>query len=153
MCKGIIVTLNETDKKILEKLLEDARFSSRQIAKKIGVSVGTVLSRIKKMEEKGLIKGYSAILDQEKLGYQLTVLTEVTVSKGKLVEMENEIAKNPNVCGVYDVTGLTDAVIIAKFKNREELGRFTKYMLSLPYLERTNTHVVLTTVKENFRLL
>ena len=147
------MTLNETDRKILKNLLEDARFSSRQIAKKIGVSVGTVLSRIKKMEEKGLIKGYSAILDQEKLGYQLTVLTEITVSKGKLVEMEKEIAKNPNVCGVYDITGLTDAVIIAKFKNREELGGFTKHLLSLPYLERTNTHVVLTTVKENFRLL
>ena len=147
------MTLNETDRKILKSLLEDARFSSRQIAKKIGVSVGTVLSRIKKMENKGLIKGYSAILDQEKLGYQLTVLTEITVSKGKLVEMEKEIAKNPNVCGVYDITGLTDAVIIAKFKNREELGKFTKYLLSLPYLERTNTHVVLNTVKESFKLL
>ena len=147
------MALNETDKKILENLLEDARFSSRQIAKKIGVSVGTVLSRIKKMEDKGLIKGYSAILDEEKLGYQLTVVTEVTVSRGKLVEMENEIAKNPNVCGVYDITGLTDALIIAKFKSREDLGRFTKYLLSLPYLERTNTHVVLTTVKENFKLI
>jgi DNA-binding Lrp family transcriptional regulator len=145
--------LNETDKKILKNLLEDARFSSRQIAKNVGVSVGTVLSRIKKMEDIGIIKGYSAILDHEKLGYELTVVTEITVSKGRLVEMENEIAKNPNVCGVYDVTGLTDAVIIAKFKSREELGKFTKNLLALPYIERTNTHVVLTTVKENFRLL
>lgn len=153
MYKGKKLTLNEIDKKILETLLEDARYSSRHIAKRIGISVGTVLSRIKKMEEKGLIKGYSAILDQEKLGYQLTVLTEITVSKGKLLEMEEEIAKNSNVCGVYDVTGLTDALIIAKFKTREELGKFTKYLLSLPYLERTNTHVVLTTVKEDFKLL
>jgi len=145
--------LNETDKKILQNLLEDARFSSRQIAKNVGVSVGTVLSRIKKMETDGIIKGYSAILDHEKLGYELTVVTEITVSKGRLVEMENEIAKNPNVCGVYDVTGLTDAVIIAKFKSREDLGKFTKNLLALPYIERTNTHVVLTTVKENFRLL
>lgn len=147
------MVLSESDKKILENLLEDARFSSRQIAKKIGVSVGTVLSRIKKMEDKGLIKGYSAILDQEKLGYQLTVLTEITVSKGKLIEIENKIAKHPNVLGVYDITGLTDALIIAKFKSRDELGKFTKYLLSLPYLERTNTHVVLTTIKENFTLL
>ena len=145
--------LNETDKKILKNLLDDARFSSRQIAKKVGVSVGTVLSRIKKMEDMGIIKGYSAILDHEKLGYELTVVTEITVSKGRLVEMENEIAKNPNVCGVYDVTGLTDAVIIAKFKSREDLGKFTKLLLALPYIERTNTHVVLATVKENFRLL
>ncbi len=145
--------LNETDKKILKKLLEDARFSSRQISKNVGVSVGTVLSRIKKMETDGIIKGYSAILDHEKLGYELTVVTEITVSKGRLVEMENEIAKNPNVCGVYDVTGLTDAIIIAKFKSREDLGKFTKNLLALPYIERTNTHVVLATVKENFRLL
>ena len=145
--------LNETDKKILKNLLEDARFSSRQIAKNVGVSVGTVLSRIRKMEDVGLIKGYSVILDHEKIGYELTVVTEITVSKGRLVEMENEIAKMPGVCGVYDVTGLTDAVIIGKFKNREDLGKFTKHLLALPYIERTNTHVVLTTVKENFRLL
>ena len=145
--------LNEVDKKILKALLEDARLSSRQIAKNVGVSTGTVLSRIKKMEEEGLIKGYSALLDHEKLGYQLTVVTEITVSKGKLVEMENEIAKTPNVCGVYDVTGLTDALVIAKFRTRDDLGHFTKRLLALPYLERTNTHVVLTTVKENFQLI
>src|SRR3990172_1372970 len=147
------MSLNETDLKILQILLEDARFSSRQVAKRVGVSVGTVLSRIKKMEEEGIIKGYSVIMDHEKLGYQLTVVMEVSVSKGRLIEMENEIAKISNVCCVYDVTWLTDAFIIAKFKSREELGRFTKRLLALPYIERTNTHVVLTTVKEDFRLL
>jgi len=145
--------LSDVDLKILKALLEDARFSSRQIAKNVGVSVGTVLSRIKKMEDDGLIKGYSVILDHEKLGYELTVVTEITVAKGRLVETENEISKIPNVCSVYDVTGLTDAVIIAKFKTREDLGLFTKHLLALPYVERTNTHVVITTVKENFRLL
>jgi DNA-binding Lrp family transcriptional regulator len=145
--------LNETGIKILKFLLEDARLSSRQIAKNVGVSIGTVLSRIKKMEDVGLIKGYSVVLDHEKLGYQLTVVTEITVSKGRLLEMELEIAKISGVCGVYDVTGSTDAVIIAKFKNREDLGAFTKRLLALPYIERTNTHVVLATIKENFDLL
>ena len=147
------MVLNDTDSKILNSLLADARFSSRQIAKSVGVSVGTVLSRTKKMEDDGLIKGYSVILDHEKLGYQLTVVTEITVSKGRLVETETEIAKIPNVCGVYDVTGLTDAIIVAKFKSREDLGAFTKKLLGLPYIERTNTHVALTTVKENFNLI
>ena len=145
--------LNETDLKILEGLLADARFSSRQIAKNVGVSVGTVLSRIKRMEDEGIIIGYSVLIDHEKLGYELTVVTEITVSKGRLTETESEIAKIPNVCGVYDVTGLTDAIIIAKFRSREDLGKFTKTLLALPYIERTNTHVVLTTVKENFRLI
>lgn len=151
--KVLNLDLNETDVKILKNLLEDARLSSRQIAKNVGISVGTVLSRIKKMEDEGLIKGYSVTLDHEKLGYQLTVVTEITVSKGRLLEMELEIAKIPSVCGVYDVTGSTDAVIIAKFKNRADLGVFTKRLLALPYIERTNTHVVLTTIKETFRLL
>ena len=154
MCRKVLnLDLNETDVKILKNLLEDARFSSRQIAKNVGVSVGTVLSRIKKMEDEGLIKGYTVTLDHEKLGYQLIVVTEITVSKGRLLEMELEIAKISGVCGVYDVTGLTDAVIIAKFKNRDDLGVFTKRLLALPYIERTNTHVVLSTIRENFRLL
>jgi DNA-binding Lrp family transcriptional regulator len=145
--------LDETDVKILKELSADARLSSRQMAKHCGVSIGTVLSRMKKMEDEGIIKGYSALLDHEKLGYELTIVSEITVSKGRLLEMESEIARFPNVCCVYDVTGLLDAIIIAKFKNREELGKFTKKLLALPYVERTNTHVVLTTIKEDFRIL
>jgi DNA-binding Lrp family transcriptional regulator len=144
--------LDETDVEILKALTLDARLSSRQIAKQCGVSIGTVLSRIKRMENEGIIRGYSALLDHEKLGYELTVVSEITVSKGRLLEVENEIARLPNVCCVYDVTGLIDAVIIAKFKNREELGKFTKRLLTIPYVERTNTHVVLTSIKEDFRL-
>ena len=145
--------LDETDVKILKVLLSDSRLSSRQIAKQCEISIGTVLSRIRKMEDEGIITGYTALLDQEKLGYELTVVTEITVSKGRLLEMENEIARIPNVCCVYDLTGLADAAIIAKFKNREDLSKFTKKLLSLPFVERTNTHVVLTTVKEDFRII
>jgi len=148
-----VMSLDKTDVKILKTLLSDARLSSRQIAKQCGVSIGTVLSRVKKMKKEGIIKGYSALLDQEKLGYELTVVSEITVSKGRLLEMENEIARLPNVCCVYDVTGLIDAIIVAKFKNREELGKFTKRLLALPYVERTNTHVVLTTIREDFRII
>jgi len=145
--------LDETDVKILTALTQDARLSSRQIAKQCDVSIGTVLSRIKKMEEEDIIKGYSALLDHEKLGYELTVISEITVSKGRLLEVENEIARLANVCCVYDVTGLIDAIIIAKFKTREELGKFTKRLLAIPHVERTNTHIVLTTIKEDFRII
>jgi DNA-binding Lrp family transcriptional regulator len=148
-----VMGLDETDVKILKSLSEDARMSSRQIAKQCGVSVGTVLSHVKKLEETGVVKGYTIVPDHEKLGYELTVVTEIVVSRGRLLEMENEIARLLNVCSVYDVTGLTDAFVVAKFKTREELSRFTKRLLSLPYVERANTHVVLTTIKEDFRLI
>jgi len=145
--------MDETDVKILKTLVSDARLSSRQISKKTNVSIGTVLTRMKKMEKTDIIRGYSAVVDHEKLGYMLTALIEITVSKGRLLEMENEIARMPNVCAVYDVTGLTDAFIIAKFKSRENLSAFAKRLLALPYVERSNTHVVLTTIKEDFRLI
>jgi DNA-binding Lrp family transcriptional regulator len=147
------MNIDETDRKILGELIRDCRRSYRAIAGKAGTSVGTALTRIRRMEKAGIIKGYTATLDQEKLNYQLTVIAEITVSKGKLLEMEEAIGRLPNTCAVYDVTGLTDAVVIAKFHNREELSKFTKSLLAMPFIDRTNTHVVLTTVKEDFRLL
>lgn len=145
--------LDEIDLRILEELLKDSRKSFREVARSVGISVGTVLARVKNMEKKGVIKGYTVLLDHEKLGYELTAVIELTVSKGRLLEVDKEIAKKPNVCAVYDTTGLTDAMIIAKFKTREELSKFTKSLLSLQHVERTNTHFVLTTIKEDFRLI
>ncbi len=145
--------IDDVDRKILSELLRDCRRSYRSLARRAGVSVGTVLSRIRKLEKAGVIRGYSALLDHEKLGYQLTVVAEITVLKGKLLEMEEAIGKLSNTCAVYDVTGLTDALVIAKFHTREELSKFTKNLLSMPFVDRTNTHVVLTTVKEDLRLL
>ena len=144
--------LDVTDVKILKALVAEARLSSRQIARKTNVSVGTALSRIRRLEREGVVKGYSAVIDHQKLGYELTVIIEITVSKGKLLVVEKEIAKSTNVCGVYDVTGLTDAMIIAKFRSRQELSNFIKGLLAMPYVERTNTHFVLTTIKEDLRI-
>jgi DNA-binding Lrp family transcriptional regulator len=145
--------LDETDVKILIKLLSDARLSYRKIAQEIGVSPPTVLTRVEKLERENIIKFYSAVLDHERLGYDLTAIIEVTAVKGKISEVEKHIAKLPNVCAVYDITGLTDMMIIAKFKNRNELSNFVKRDLSMPHVERTNTHVVLLAVKEDFRFI
>ncbi len=147
------VETDELDRKILQAYLTDSRISYRELAHKLGVSTTTVQSRTSKLEKAGVIRGFSAIYDHEKIGYQLTAITEITVAKGKLLELEREVAKIPQVLAVYDVTGLTDAMVIAKFKSREELSKFTKTLLAMPFIERTNTHIVLTTVKEDFRLL
>jgi DNA-binding Lrp family transcriptional regulator len=79
-------------------------------------------------------------------------VTEITVSKGKLVEVEKKLAELPGVCAVYDVTGDVDAVVVSKFRSPAELSRFTKRILSMPNVERANTHFVLTVVKEDFNM-
>ena len=144
--------LDEIDRKLLRELLTNSKRSYRELATAIGVSAATVINHVQRLESAGVIKDYSTRLDHERLGYELTVITEIIVSKGKLLETEEEIAKIPNVCAVYDITGQTDAMVVAKFKSRSNLSDFTKALLAMTYVERTNTHVVLTTVNEDFRL-
>ncbi len=145
------LVIENLDRAILVQLLTDGRQSLRDIAKKTKVSVVTVGKRIQRMEKEGIISGYSAIVSQDKVGFEITTITEVTVSKGQLLEVQREIAKMKSVCAVYDVTGVEDSIVISKFRNREELSAFTKELLTLPHVERTNTHVVLNTCKEDFR--
>ncbi len=117
------------------------------------MSTVTILNRIKKLEKSKVIKGYTAIIDYEKVGYTLTAIIEITAKKGKIIEMENHLSKIENVCGVYDVTGSTDTIIISKFRDRKELSEFVKNLASIPDVENTITHLVLNTVKEDFRLV
>jgi len=146
------MVLDETDEKILKNLLVDARQSARQLALKLGMSTVTVLSRIKKLEKAKIIRGYTAIIDHEKIGYSLTAIIEIIAKNDKVIDIEEEIARFENVCGVYDITGSTDTIIIAKFKERKGLSKFVKEIATIPNVENTITHVVLNTAKEDFRL-
>ena len=73
--------LEQTDKKILNILLDNSRLSLRQIAKKTQVSVATVMNHIKKLEKEGIIKKYTTKLDYEKTGYDVEVMVEIRISK------------------------------------------------------------------------
>ena len=143
---------DEIDSKIVKNLLVDARLSSRQLAYKLGLSTVTVISRIKKLQERKIIKGYTARLNHELLGYDITVIIEIMTRKGKMLEVESELSENESVCGVYDITGTSDVMIIAKFKTRKELSQFIKKISIMPNVENTITHMVLNTIKEDFRL-
>ena len=139
---------DRTDGKILKVITENSRLSYRKIAKKIGVSTLTVLTRMKKMEENGVIKGYSALIDHKKLGLVLTALIEVRTTKGHVAVGEKLLAGLENVYGVWGVTGQTDAIILAKFADTEMLSEFAKKILNNPNISSINTHVVLETIKE-----
>jgi len=150
---GPAVTVDEVDAKIIKMLEIDARMSFREIAKKLEISEGTVYNRVKRLQDEGIIKGYSAKVDPAKLGMDLSAVIGLRVAGGHLVEVEQEISKSKDVCCVYDVTGDYDAVIIARFRGRADLNKFIKGVLSNPHVERSVTHVVLNTVKEDFTTL
>jgi DNA-binding Lrp family transcriptional regulator len=140
--------VDDTSRKVLEEYLKDSRQSFREIARNIGVSSGTVASRVKDLEEKGIIRKYTTLLDYEKLGYELTAVTEIIVSEGMMIEVGEEISKIIQTVGVYNVTGDSDILVIGKFRSRQDLSDFTKTILKMPHVVRTKTHVVLNTLKE-----
>jgi Lrp/AsnC family transcriptional regulator for asnA, asnC and gidA len=142
------VKVDELDLSILRELKKDARKSHRDLAEKLNVAEGTIYNRINKLQESGIIKRFMVDLDFSKLGYDLTVIIGITVEGGHLAEIEEKIGKKPNVSAVYDVTGEYDALIVAKFAERDSLNDFIKSILRLPYVKRTNTMLVLNVIKE-----
>jgi DNA-binding Lrp family transcriptional regulator len=96
-----------------------------------------------------VLRGYTAVLYSNQLGYNLTVIIMIQAEGTHLIEVENEIAKTSSVVALYDITGDYDAIAIAKFKDRASLNTFIKNLLSTPHLKRTLTNVALNIVKED----
>ena len=142
--------IDQLDKNILKRLTEDSNISARTIADELKKSPTTIANRIRKLKDTGIIKDQGVVLNSQLLGFEWTVIIEVLVAKGKLVDTENEIAKLDHCLAVYDVTGQTDIIVIGKFRNRDELSIFTKKLLQMEYVERTISHIALNTIKEDF---
>ena len=145
--------MDELDDKILGILNEDARKSYREIARELNVSLTTVSNRIKKMEDEKIIERFIPLINQEKIGYDLTAVINVKISHGKLIEVQEKISKDKHVSYVYDITGEWDSLIIAHFKDRRDLNGFIKGVLSLENVEKTNTQIVLNIVKNEKRVM
>ncbi|MHC1609229.1 MAG: Lrp/AsnC family transcriptional regulator [Candidatus Methanofastidiosia archaeon] len=140
---------DDTDRIILRELLRDARTPVRILAREANVSIGTVVNRIRHLENTGIIKGYKAIVDYEALGYKLVVATTLKIANGKYPEVTDKLREERNIITIYNVTGQYDAVLISIFLNMEELNDFLKRVQSRPFVENTHTVLVLKTTKES----
>ena len=147
------MTLKSKDIELLRCLNKNGKASQRELAASTGTALGTVNSHIKNLEKEKIIKGYYAELNPEKVGYNLTAIINLRISKGKIMDLQDSIAKHPQVFGVYDATGEWDSLILARFKDRQEMDSFIKTTLSQKNVERSNTSLVLNTVKEEPRVI
>ena len=144
--------MDDIDRKIIRLLQEDARKSFNKIADSLGIAVGTAYNRVKNLEDRGILKGYTIMLDSVKLGYGLTALILIEAEGRYLPEVENELAQLDEVISIYDITGDYDIAVVARFKNRNALNNFIKSTLKMPHVTRTVTNVVLNVVKEDLRV-
>ncbi len=145
--------IDDVDVALLRALNQDARKSYRDLAKELQLALSTVSARVKRLESHGYVTGYVPVIDAQKLGFDLVVVVGVKIAHGKLLETQQKIAKLARVFAVYDVTGDWDSMILARFRDREELNDFVKDLLAMPHVERTGTQLVLNTVKEEKRVL
>lgn len=149
---GQTSTLDGLDRDILQELNIDARRSHRDIARRLEVSPTTVGHRVEALEAQGLVTGYVPLLDDELLGWELHAVVGIRISKGRLREVEDRLAQDPRAYAIYDVTGDYDALVIGRFRDRRDLDNWVKHALQDPYIERTNTQVILNRVKEDRRV-
>ena len=144
--------MDTLDYKIVYSLNANARKSFRQIAKELKVSLSTISNRVKRLEENGVVERYIPVVNREKIGYDLTAIINIKLTHGKLIEVQEKISKDAHVSAVYDITGDWDPLIIAHFKDRRDLNSFIKKILSMDFVERSNTQLVLNIVKDEKRV-
>ena len=150
---NLIKNMDKLDYNIILSLNANGRKSFRHIAKELKVSLSTISNRVKRLEEEGIIERYIPVINRQKIGYDLTAVINLKLTHGKLIEVQEKISKDNHVSAVYDITGDWDSVIVAHFKDRQDLNKFIKRILSMDFVERTNTQLVLNIVKDEKRVV
>ncbi|GIM30628.1 AsnC family transcriptional regulator [Clostridium polyendosporum] len=136
------------DYKILECLKSNARIKASAISKEIHLSVSAVLERIRKMEINGIIKNYTIVLDESKLGNDISALMEVSLDHPRFYESFTDAVKeNKNIAFCYYVTGDFDFILKILCKSSEDLEKIHREIKSLDGVSRTKTYCILKDVK------
>ncbi len=143
-----MVELDETDKKILRALQEDARASFKNIGKSIGVSEATVFVRVKKLQEKGVLRGFKAVVDPISVGKTLTAIMLVRAQPRSLVGMLDALRKMEEIYEIYDVTGQYYSILKIRTDSTEQLSKIIDQIGLIEGVAGTETVIVLRTVKE-----
>ena len=141
--------LDEIDLQILALLQEHCKLPLAKIGQRVGLSAPAVIERIKKLEESGVITGYSAMLDARKLGCDITAFIGVLTSHPKsIVDVEQQIESRLEVLECHHVTGSYTLLLKVKTANTTTLEELISHLRSIEGVSRTETMVVLSTHTE-----
>ena len=149
-------SLDKLDYKILNILQEDNTIAIKDLAERIGLSFTPTYERVKSLKNNGIIKKYVAIVDREKVGYELVAYCNVTI-KNKSVEIlrdfEEKLNKCPEIVEVVSVSGVYDYMIKIVTKNIKEYNDFVeKTFTNYPHIGDYHSSIVLCTVKEETKI-
>lgn len=142
--------IDELDRVILNILQENGRISNAEIARQVGKAPSAVLERVRKLERRGLIQGFEAVVNQKMLGRKLTAFTMVfTDEPAGSFETGRELAKIPEVLEVHYTAGQAPYLVKVRVESTEDLQRTLAKFGAIQSVRDTNSTIVLTTVKES----
>ncbi|MFS0674056.1 Lrp/AsnC family transcriptional regulator [Ornithinibacillus sp. 179-J 7C1 HS] len=139
---------DEIDKKLLSLLMEDGRLSYVELAEKVGLSRVAVKDRIQSLKDKGIIEKFSVVINSEKMGKKVSAFFEVDVEPRQLQTVAQNLADNPNVASIYQMTGpstLHMHVLVEDFQNLETF--INEELYSVEGITRVESSVILKRFK------
>ena len=147
-------TIDEIDLIILDILSTNARETQADIARAVGLAPSAVLERIRKLEARKIIRGYSANVDPNILGQGLLAFVAVRSEDGPADDsVARTLASFPEILEVHHVAGEDCYMVKVRTKDAEQLGTMLRTRIGrIPGVRSTRTTIVLETVKETSRL-
>lgn len=146
--------IDDTDTQILEILQDNSRTPNAEIARRVGLAASAIFERIRKLEEKGVIRGYSTVVDPRALGLSLTafmfVRTDEPVGRA---EAPRFLAAIPEVQEVHHIAGEDCYLLKVRVKDTHDLGRLLRERIgAITAVKSTRTTIVFETIKESSAL-
>ena len=140
--------IDKTDKKIIEILKVSGREPASSISEKVGVSVPTVIDRIKKLQEIGIIEGYKAIVNNKKVGYDVSaIITIISESSAQYSELVSKALKEELIEKCFTTTGNGSHVLLVNVENTDSLEKLLRKIQQWPGVRRTETQIILSSYK------
>jgi DNA-binding Lrp family transcriptional regulator len=137
--------IDRLDRAAIEALCASGRESYHHLAKRLGVTTSTITHRVRVLEQQGILKGFRAVTDIEKLGYEFMAIVLVYAEgDGARAEL-NELG---SVVGAFEVVGEFTLVAWIACKNREEFSGLMKRIIALPGVKKVNPYVIMEVMKD-----
>ncbi len=145
--------LDDIDIKILEALQKNGRMKKNDLAQMLGLSVPSVAERMRRLEEAGIVKGYTVLLDSKKLGKDITAFVFVTIDSSKHFPSFIEwVMQADEILECHSITGEGSHLLKVKTENTSTLEKLLSKIQSLPGVRGTKTSIALSTAKETTRI-
>lgn len=154
--QATLVQLDAIDRQILGQLQANGKLTNVELAQRVHLSPSACLRRVKQLEESGVIAQYVALLNPKAVGAHgtsFTIINLESMSNTLLESFEQAVRQEPQILDCYYVAGSNDYLIRFAYRDAEDLERFhTEVLMRLPGVERSNSMLVLRTVKKTTAL-